>query len=483
MSTDVLRWPVIGTALRWKHARTAVQLLLLLVAAAIVVHGLLGRQFAPGNLATVLTWIHYRGLLVITLLAAGNFFCMGCPMVRVRDWGRRLHRPSRSWPRVLRSKWTGVALFALVLFSYELFDLWSLPGATAWLVLAYFAAALTIDLVFKGAAFCKYVCPVGQFNFVASTVSPLELQVRSNDVCRSCRTFDCIKGNRVTSQRGCELGLFLPAKVGNLDCTFCLDCVQACPHDNIALGSRVPAAELLETRRRSGIGKLTDRPDLAALAALFTFGALVNAFAMTPGAQGMQGWLTGRTGMTGLGALAAVFLLGLAILPVALFAGASAFTRVISGEDQTLTSIATRYAYALVPLGMAIWFAHYSFHFLTGFAAVAPAIDGAARDLFEWPLFDHAGHLTGIQPGAVVPLEIGSILLGALGSAALAYGVSERDYRGRAVAASIPWLLVVLAIASAALWTVVQPMEMRGMAHESMAWIRPSIGLSGAGWR
>jgi hypothetical protein len=39
-------------------------------------------------------------------------------------------------------KWIGIALFAAVLFIYELYDLWALPRATAWLVLGYFAVAL-----------------------------------------------------------------------------------------------------------------------------------------------------------------------------------------------------------------------------------------------------------------------------------------------------------------------------------------------------
>lgn len=480
MTTDVLRWPVIGSALRWRHARTTIQVILLLVAALVVLHGLLGAQFAPGNLATVLTWIHYRGLLVIVLLASGNFFCMGCPMVRVRDWGRRLHAPSRTWPRVLRSKWMGILLFAAVLFSYELFDLWALPGATAWLVLAYFAAALVVDLAFKGGTFCKYVCPVGQFNFVASTVSPLELRVRSATVCRSCRTFDCIKGNRATGQRGCELGLFLPAKVGNLDCTFCLDCVQACPHDNIALGTRVPGAELLESRRRSGLGRLGDRSDLAVLAVLFTFGALVNAFAMTPSAYRAQAWIEGATGLTGPGALTVMFLAGLGALPLILLAGAAALTRSLVHGGHTLSATVVRYAYVLIPLGMGVWAAHYSFHLLTGIFAVVPAAQGAARDLLHWSVTAQHGHVMGLSPGAVLPIEIGSILLGTLGSTALAYGVSARDYGTRAALASAPWMAVVIALASAALWTVVQPMEMRGMAHESMAHLRPSAASDGS---
>ncbi len=193
---DVLRWPVVGGFLRWRHARTSLQLGLLAAAVVVVLHGLFGPDFAPGNLATVLTWVHYRGLLVVALLAAGNFFCAGCPFVLVRDWGRRLHAPARLWPKRLRGKWLALVLFAGVLFAYELFDLWALPRATAYLVLAYFGAALAIDSVFKGATFCKHLCPIGQFNFVASTMSPLELRIREPATCQACRTSDCISGRR-----------------------------------------------------------------------------------------------------------------------------------------------------------------------------------------------------------------------------------------------------------------------------------------------
>ena len=156
-----------------------------------------------------------------------------------------------------------------VLFSYELFAVWELPAATAWIVLGYFALALAVDLLFKGASFCKHVCPIGQFNFVASTMSPAELKVRDSGTCHACRTYDCIKGRKsdgapAAARAARVRARSVPAgKVGNLDCTFCLDCVHACPHDNIALMTRVPGIELLDTRRRSGIGRLAQRPDLA----------------------------------------------------------------------------------------------------------------------------------------------------------------------------------------------------------------------------
>jgi hypothetical protein len=150
---DILRWPLAGRVLRWRHLRTASQVVLLVVAAAIVADGLFGPDLAPRNLATVLTWIHYRGLLIGVLLAAGNVFCGACPMILVRDAGRRIRRPARRWPHWLRGKWLALGLFVAVLFAYELLDLWARPAATAWLVVGYFAAALLVDTTFTGAAF------------------------------------------------------------------------------------------------------------------------------------------------------------------------------------------------------------------------------------------------------------------------------------------------------------------------------------------
>ena len=450
--------------------RTAAQVVLLLVAIAIVLHGLFGRQLAATNLATVLTWIHYRGLLIGALLLAGNLFCAACPMILVRDVARRFHAPGRRWPKRL-GKWVALLLFAAVLFAYELFDLWSLPAATASIVLGYFGAALLIDLTFTGASFCKYVCPVGQFNFIASTLSPLEVRARDREVCRTCTTFDCIKGRRderaplVVIDRGCELALFLPVKAGNLDCTFCLDCVHACPHDNTAIGFRVPGAELAEDRRRSVIGRLSRRTDLAALALLFTFAALLNAFAMTSPVYGLERSIAAWLGVTREApVLGLLFMLGLVVFPVAIVATAAAMTRALSsGSTSSVQSIAVRFAFALVPFGAGVWLAHYGFHFLTGAGAILPvsqtaAIEATGRALLGEPDW----RWMGLRSGAVFPLQLGAVLLGALGSSAIAHRIAERDFPLRAGRAAAPWILIVIALTAIALWILGQPMEMRG---------------------
>jgi hypothetical protein len=481
---DLLRAPVIGRFLRWRHSRTALQIPVLLVAVAMMLHGLLGPALAPKNLATVLTWIHFRGVLVLVLLCAGNFFCLACPFMLVRNAARRLFRPRFDWPIWLRNKWISVALFVAILFTYELFDLWSSPWWTAFLALAYFVVVLLIDGFFKHAAFCKFICPIGQFNFIASTLSPLEVQVRGHAVCDRCTTKDCIRGRRevpaqtalrrsassasgntrglVILQRGCELALYLPRKVGNMDCTFCLDCVHACPHENIGVTSRLPASELMIDPIRSGIGYLSQRKDIAALAIVFCFGALLNAFGMVSPVYALEAWLGQLLSVSHeapvLGLIFVVFLIA---EPAILLGAAAWFTQMLGGSKLRLAPLAVRYSYALVPLGFGMWLAHYSFHFFTGILTIVPVTQTAFASAGMHLLGAPHWTWTGLPVRFVRPIELGFLALGFVGSLLVAHQLAEEDSEAHPMRAFLPWAGVCLLIAIASVWLMFQPMEMR----------------------
>src|SRR3954468_1823732 len=90
---DLLDAPVVGPFLRWRHARTFARAVLLVAALGMVAHGLFGPSLAPKNLATTLSWVHFRGVLILVLLCAGNFFCFSCPFMLVRDGARRIFKP------------------------------------------------------------------------------------------------------------------------------------------------------------------------------------------------------------------------------------------------------------------------------------------------------------------------------------------------------------------------------------------------------
>lgn len=467
---DLLRLPLVGPLLKQRHARTLLQIPLFIISVAMILHGLFGPQLAPRNLATTLTWVHFRGALILVLLLAGNFFCLACPFMLVRNFARKFFRPTRNWPRQLRNKWLSIGLFVAMLFVYEWLDLWASPWWTAWLIVTYFAGALVIDSLFRHATFCKFVCPIGQFNFVASTVSPLEVAVRDSQVCTACTTKDCIRDVRepaaplVVIQRGCELALFQPRKVGNIDCTFCLDCVQACPHDNIGIMSRTPATELVHDGMRSGLGVLSRRKDLAALGIVFAFGALLNAFAMVSPVYALEQWLARRMGVTTEApVLAIVFGLFLVVEPLLLIGIAAWVTRVLSRNRSSLVALAVRYSYSLVPIGFGIWLAHYSFHFLTGLFTFIPVTQAAVAELGAAILGQPHWALVGLPVNVVQIFEVGFIVLGLLGSLMTSYLLAATDQTVQSSRAFIPWAALSLIIAAAALWVMSQPMEMRGI--------------------
>ncbi len=461
---DALRLPIVGPFLRWRHARLAAQLVTTLLAGVVIADGLFGTQVAAMNLAGVLPWIHWRGFLILTLLAAGNVSCMACPFLVPRTLARRWLPARLRWPRRLRGKWPAVILLVLFFWSYEAFSLWDSPRWTAWIAVGYFAAAFAIDGLFRGASFCKHLCPIGQFNFVQSLVSPLEVKVRDGDVCRSCRTKDCIRGTE-SGLHGCELGLYLPRKAGNLDCTFCLDCIHACPHENIGILAVVPGRDLWSEANHSGVGRLKDRPDLAALILVLVFAAFANAAGMIAPVVDWQERLAIRLGLrTPLAITTAYYLLALIVVPALAVGLATVLSVRWGGGEASRRETATRFSYALVPLGFGMWLAHYGYHLLTSGRAAIPAarrfaerfVGGAVFGAPDWsdaccvpaadwlPLFE------------IVCLDLG-LLLALYSGYRIALGRSPRPWRAFA-----PWGMLIVLLFAAGVWIVLQPMQMRG---------------------
>ena len=91
---------------------------------------------------------------------------------------------------------------------------------------------------------------------------------------------------------GCGTELFAPRMRGNLDCTMCLDCVRACPHDNVSLFTRDPGAEL------SRADSWSRRWDMSLLVIALAFMGLSNAFGMVPPYYALQEELALTLGIT-----------------------------------------------------------------------------------------------------------------------------------------------------------------------------------------
>ena len=120
---------------------------------------------------------------------------------------------------------------------------------------------------------------------------------------------------------GCGTLLFAPQMASSMDCTLCLDCVRACPHDNVGLLARAPGSELLNP------DALPRRYDMAFLLIALAFMGLVNAFGMVPPVYDLLQGIADSLGLTTLGwspaaieliALGLVFAIGGLLLPIAL---------------------------------------------------------------------------------------------------------------------------------------------------------------------
>jgi cytochrome c oxidase assembly factor CtaG/polyferredoxin len=455
---DLLRVPLIGPILRYRYFRRSIQILMLLLAVAVVVDGFFGPQVAPMNLAGVLPWTYWRGLAVIALLAAGNLFCMACPFTLPRDLARKFVTPLFRWPGRLRAKWIAVGLLIAYLWAYEAFGLWNSPRSTAWVILGYFVAAFAIDSVFKGASFCKYVCPIGQFHFVHALVSPLQVSVREPAVCNSCSSYDCIRGN--DRQRGCELNLFQPKKVGNFDCTFCLDCVQACPQQNVGILRVLPGQSIYKDSRGSGIGRLSQRPDVAALALSLAFGAFVNAAGMTrPVMMWMHHWHAELRLSSMTPVVTVFYVLSLLIVPGILVAACAWASRYWGRLKLTWTSVICSFAPALIPVGFGMWLAHFSNHLLAGWSTIIPVIGRILAATAS------VGGLVAFVPDWLPSMELIFLDAGLLSTLYIVWRVASRvaDGARSSVPVLLPWALLASALYSAGVWIVFQPMQMRGM--------------------
>ena len=184
-----------------------------------------------------------------------------------------------------------------------------------------------------------------------------------------------------------------------MDCTFCLDCIHACPHDNVgilAVAARERRCGTIPFARVSAgsASALTWRP---------SSWCWLSAPSSMPRAWSPQSW-------SGEIELASLLRQRSPLLVTSLFyVFGPRDTACADGRDSGGALPLVRAArgvkaggghplsYALVPLGFSMWLAHYSFHFLASFGAVTPALQRFAGDL-GWAILGRAGMGTRLLP-------------------------------------------------------------------------------------
>lgn len=481
---NILALPLLGRFLRWRWGRASLQLTFLLIAALLIIDGFTGPQVAPRNLATVLPWVHYRGIIILVLLLAGNFFCMVCPFHVPRSLAKRLSSRGPRFPRYFRNKWVSIASLFTIFFLYEWLDLWASPFLTAWVIVAYILAAFVLDAFFQESPFCKYVCPLGAFNFAYSTLAPTQIQVTNPQICAHCQGKECVNGSwsaeavvrvdtipvqtadgaTVYEKRqvehgkqgvlGCPTLLFPPQIQSNMDCILCLDCVRACPHQNIALAVRQPMRELLQP------DVWPKRWDFSLFIIILAFMGVMNAFGMVPPVYVLQEQLAQFLNIRSeFIILLLVFLVGNIVLPVALILLTAYVTRALTRTQLPLRHIVAAFAPSFVPLGFGIWFAHYVFHFLITPLSIIPVVQEFLGQKGEWARFSAS-----VNADVISFMQALALLGGFAMSLFIAQKVALRLFKRDGLLGFMPWAFVLLLLMAVAFAIFTLPMEMRGSA-------------------
>ncbi|MFV0338599.1 MAG: hypothetical protein ACK5LK_10215 [Chthoniobacterales bacterium] len=247
-----------------------------------------------------------------------------------------------------------------------------------------------------------------------------------------------------------------------MDCTFCLDCVRACPHDNVGWIAASPSDDLLASAsdaQKSGIGRLSKRPDLVLLCVVLVFAAYVNAAGMISPVLALEDRFLGVIGAAFRPVLVAAFvLLGCLVLPLFLLLVTSWIS---FGQDEDFRQKALAFACGLVPLGLGMWAAHFSFHFLTGLGTIIPVVERFFGKVSETVWQPPVPLLEWLLPMELIFLNIGFIA-SAVGVWRLANYFCRLDDDLHFWRLVLPWLLLLGGLFYLAVWIVFQPMEMRG---------------------
>jgi hypothetical protein len=261
-------------------------------------------------------------------------------------------------------------------------------------------------------------------------------------------------------------------KRDNLDCTFCLDCVHACPVANVGILTAIRTADA--SGGTSGASApLGQRADVAALVAFLTFAAFSNAAGMIAPVVDAEQWLEHATGFSPMVVETVYLLASLVVIPVLVLTLVGLLTRDSQERAASVTAAVSRFAPAIAPIGAAMWLAHYGFHLVVGASAWLPATVRLAGN-WGWKIdgtHSIARRCCAIDPPDwLLKAEILSLDLGLLMALYLVFrSANDPLSLRRTLRRLLPWCALVVALFVFGIWIVHQPMEMRGTLPANMA--------------
>jgi hypothetical protein len=130
-----------------------------------------------------------------------------------------------------------------------------------------------------------------------------------------------------------------------------------------------------------------------------------------------------------------------------------------AGAGVTWKNLTCGFTLTLVPIGFAMWLAHFSNHLVAGWNTAIPVVERFFSQVSS------ASFPQAWMPSWLPSLELIFLDLGLLLTLYTAWRVAHRFANGERTALTVmsPWAGLACALYAAGLWIVFQPMQMRGM--------------------
>jgi NAD-dependent dihydropyrimidine dehydrogenase PreA subunit len=442
---NLYRIPWIRSSLESRWPQFMVRVLTLFGFRFTITTALFGSRVGSHNFAIIMVWIAWWTTLKLGFIPlGGRSWCSICPIAMPGEWlqqggilekGKHTIGFNLRWPKSLRGSWLQSGGFLLIgMFSaITLTD----PHVTGWVLLGLLALAIGMSLVFEHRAFCSYICPIGGFSGMYAKAAPLEVRVIDEDICAKHGDKSCYQA--------CPWGLYPLTMKDSSDCGLCMECLRACPKDNLALNLRPYGTDL-------GRSVSTSQLDETFLALIM----LGSVLAFTAVFLGPWGWL--KSGAYEIGSQGwLIYVLGFLALNLLFLPGVFTICvwmwKILSRSVLPLKRMIAHQAQGLLPLGLMAWIA-----FTVSFAL--PKLNyilGVLNDPFGWGWqLLHTSNPSGSLDvfGFSSLLQVLLLLLGIVWSARVTHKLSLTDGNKRHIP-NLSVLAFYLLYSIALLWLLV----------------------------